>query len=349
MRYSSLPGEDAVVFLHNFRCAGNALTYILAEEFGPKRIFRYGRLGDEVHRFDDFLFAAKDETVRFFLGHFCFGVHSHIRRPVRYITSMRDPLDRTTSHYAVENSERPSPFRDWFERHFDSRNGMVKRLCGFGYKEGEDTPYDFVNDRPLPKGFEVDEGHLQQALHTLEDRDIPVILQERFVESLCLLRKRFGCRPLFSISRQHFNQFPARPDLDAHREFIEENNALDRKLLDWTRARMDATVTAEGDAFREDVLVMTMLDKLLHAAGNQHMAEEDFFERLKAALELLAGNGQYVLMKAVLDTVVAKTALPRPLFPFLIDVFRRIEQPRISEEYVRLYQSTFDEPFTGGT
>lgn len=345
--YSNLPGDGALIFLHNFRCAGNTVTGILSEEFGPDAIFRYGALGDEVADFNDFLTAARSGHHRLYLGHFCFGVHRHVPAPVTYITNVRDPVDRVLSHYAVQNSVRPCSLDDWLDNEFDARNGMVKRLCGFGYKEGEEKPHDFVTGRTLPRGFEVDDGHYRQAVENVESWDMQVIVQDLLVESLSLLQRRLGCRPLFSLFRQRYNQFPGKPAAAAQISRIEDINRLDRKLYGRLWARATEYIAAQGSGFQEDVLVLKTLDRIVSQPGVNALGLDELMERLDAALSLLVQDRQFALVANLLKLILIKPNLHRQVWINSARLLREIGQTEAADVIRATYSVRFGEPFPG--
>jgi hypothetical protein len=79
--------------------------------------------------------------LRAVIGHFWFGLHEHITRPCRYITLLRDPLERVVSLYyyaklqdtvSLEEFARKPPFRE-------VDNDQTRRLAGVNPPVGECT------------------------------------------------------------------------------------------------------------------------------------------------------------------------------------------------------------------
>lgn len=339
--YSSLPGERALVFLHNFRCAGNALTSMLFEEFGPEIVFRYGLLGDHTNDFDAFLSAAPDRRYRFFLGHFCFGVHRHIDRPVSYLTNIRDPLERVVSLLLALGENRPRSIHEWLKSDFDARNGMVKRLCGFGRKQDSSEPYDFTTDRPLPAGFEVDESHLAQAIATVEKWPIRIVAQDLLVESLCLLQRDIGCRPLFSLSAQHFNQsLPLRPKPDLA-EAIEEANRLDRTLYRVLHDRLASEIAAQDKSFHDDVLAIRLLDTIASLPRRDTMEFDTFLERLDVAVRQLLASQRKNEIAHLFEIILTKPQLGPGFWATSIRLMEEIDLPAKADALREAFRARF--------
>ena len=90
-----------LAFLHVPKTAGTALRRVLAEQYGPDRVLElyHGIGADDVERLRRM--EARDwQQVRAVAGHMEYGIHELIPFPVRYVTMLRDPVDRIVSHYS---------------------------------------------------------------------------------------------------------------------------------------------------------------------------------------------------------------------------------------------------------
>src|SRR5260370_13102886 len=90
-----LQESDQVYFLHIPKTAGTSFTGLLQSNFEPDRVFPYHL----VH----FLIDASPErlaTYQLFTGHFFYSLHLLLPRMPIYLTFLRDPVERTISHYA---------------------------------------------------------------------------------------------------------------------------------------------------------------------------------------------------------------------------------------------------------
>ena len=79
--------------------------------------------------------------LRAVIGHFWFGLHEHVARPCRYVTLLRDPVERVVSLYyyakleetmSLEEFARKPPFRE-------VDNDQVRRIAGVNPPVGECT------------------------------------------------------------------------------------------------------------------------------------------------------------------------------------------------------------------
>lgn len=181
------------------------------------------------------LSVERRSQIRMLWGHLIFGVHKHLPGTSTYFTFLRDPIERTISHYYYVLS-RPQEFEiakyirqhnidfhEALERELirDIQNVQTRMIAGL--------PYDFP-----PNTYT--EEHLETAINNLNDYFAVVGLVERFDESLLLLKKAFGWSNIF-YNRQ--NKTPRRPYQDevapATMALIEKENDLDIKLYQFAQ------------------------------------------------------------------------------------------------------------------
>jgi hypothetical protein len=192
--------EPLLVFVHVPKTAGTALTSVLkANEPGPRtrqggNVFKGGGGVKQGVRFEGLLAneAAALDQVKFLTGHFPLGIRDLLPPDLeaRYFTFLREPADRTLSHFfqirerrgGVETPNKlglpPLPadatVEDALERGYIHDNLQTRMLSG------------------LPEPFgEVTDEMLEQAKRNLEDL-VFVGLTERFDESLVLAKRRLG-------------------------------------------------------------------------------------------------------------------------------------------------------------
>lgn len=149
-------------------------------------------------------------TVRSYLGY-----GEAVRRPVAYVTVLRDPVSRYISHY---NYQREVMGKGWTiesflrEPRFD--NFMTRRIAG--------------------------SSDVERAKRELRDRFSFVGLVERYDESLLLMRDRLGLPGMdLRYQRENARSSPAPaagvPDSREVRDRIREANSLDLELYRFVR------------------------------------------------------------------------------------------------------------------
>ena len=95
--------DPTLLFMHIAKTGGTSVRRSLANAYDKReRAFVYdpGDLRGAVSR-DQFpeLPAEVRARLRLVIGHFPFGLHAYIDRPFRYVTVVRDPVDRVVSLY----------------------------------------------------------------------------------------------------------------------------------------------------------------------------------------------------------------------------------------------------------
>jgi hypothetical protein len=201
-----------LVFVHIPKTAGTTLRMILSLNEPGERTRRIGNVfkgGGGVKQGVTFEGVRKDDgaglrEVRILTGHIPLGVRGYFSqgRDVRCFTFLREPTDRTLSHYF---QIRESANRDRANR----RDRSKQRTLGLPPLPSEPTLEDmleggYIHDNlhtrmlsGLPEPFDaVTEEMLEQAKRNLREELVFFGLTERFDESLVLAKQRLGLRSI---------------------------------------------------------------------------------------------------------------------------------------------------------
>jgi hypothetical protein len=274
-----LPGagshaDPLLVLLHIPKTAGMTLAGILQYQYGDafsggvgeSRYLPDARRMPNVfsrpqHVEDRLRALGKKGTVRALSGHLTYGWADSLPANARWVTVLRDPVERTLSqyYYFVEppprRSGRPGAgmVPPWLpppsssltldealaERGYIPPNLQTRMLCGLR------SPYD-----PLP------DGALDRAKANLE-RFAYVGTTERFTEFLALLDLELGWT---TIAYRRSNANPKRPrreDLPPETlALVEERNALDAELYAHGAALLEEALGRRGPDLAEEVEVL---------------------------------------------------------------------------------------------
>jgi hypothetical protein len=162
-------------------------------------------------------------------GHYFFGLHRYVDRPFKYITFLRDPLDRVISlynhdkkapgsvHHVEANSLDLYSFCEQGVYKDELNNGQVRRLSG-------------VN----PEFSECEDWMLEKAIENIDKHFAAVGLVERYDESLWMLHDVLSWKFPPVYHKAMVNKERGRPDVSIKtKALIEELNVLDRKLYDY--------------------------------------------------------------------------------------------------------------------
>jgi hypothetical protein len=231
-----VPPKPLLLFVHIPKTAGTTLTSILRLTESPPRTRSIGNVFKGFGGFDkgpldrlrDPQRAPDLSAVRILRGHLPLGVRDLLPkdRTVRCFTFLRDPVERTLSHYF---QIRASPERAHGLPTFPE-NGTLEHAFEVGYL------HDNLQTRMLcglaePMG-DVTEEMLERAKRHLAEELVLVGLAERFDESLVLAQQRLGLRNILYTSAKRVNE--SRPRADDVPEALvraaERLNQYDREL-----------------------------------------------------------------------------------------------------------------------
>ncbi|QLA16810.1 sulfotransferase family 2 domain-containing protein [Desulfolutivibrio sulfoxidireducens] len=236
-------------FLHIPRTAGTTINSVLKNTFQPKEILSVYRDGDykAFHELDP---AFLDHT-KLIQGHLL--LHSYdppqiYSREVRPFTFLRNPVDRLVSEYLFLKSwpdnhlyrylnEGDVSFREYIqsdakELRFRGKNFMTRAVSGMDFDV-----------------FRFPRQALETAKHHIEHVFGFVGIQERFDESLLLLREFLGLRSIFyeamNAIRKDLKQSIGKADM----ELALECNAADMELHAFAVSVFEAKIAERGRDF----------------------------------------------------------------------------------------------------
>jgi hypothetical protein len=222
----------------------------------------------------DALPAAEKASIRCVTAaHLPMGVHRIFDRPAKYITVLRDPVDRVISHFYFVHDEKDRPISEsmTLEQYLDSRMDLgphdfqTRMLSGApeldAMRTGEKGPIAITP---------VEDRHLEMAKRNIEALFIAAAPLEDFTALVLLLRRIYGwgwSKVLF----EEINSTKARPKLEqvpeATRRHIEGLNRYDRQLYEWTAARFQAQIAALGPSFQRELAFFETLNRGIRTVG----------------------------------------------------------------------------------
>jgi hypothetical protein len=259
------PSEPPIVFLHVPKTAGTTLHAVLVDNvpYGTARsggnVFR-GRGGYDPQRLArrrelERGLRAGDRVVS---GHLPYTVKVAFPEDARYVTMLRDPVDRLLSHYhAVSRRRRLKSPGDPLEPE-TTIDDLIEQHVLF-----DNLHVRMLSDAEDPAG-PVTEDHLRQAKHNLKEFTA-FGLVDRFDESLVLLGRRLGLRSLLAPSQRVNVERPG-VDEPAVVAAARRHNELDVKLYRYASRLFARAVADEGPDFALD------LEALRAARGTDELA-----------------------------------------------------------------------------
>ena len=266
-----LKQHEALIFLHIPKTAGITLHGIISRKFPKNATYNTWGLDPNSGRhrswMDDFKQLPETDRARIRYMHLHpgpFGVHEHFPQPCRYVTVLRDPVDRVISAYffilrvpQLRNQvfgDKATPestsLSDFIRNRRNQWNLQTLMVSGIAV----DSVTDPVN---LPSDVMV------VAKRNIQEHFALVGLSERFDESLALLRRMFGWRNTLYAKQNVTRKRPRKEDIPKETlRLIERYNELDIDLYDYARGEFERLIREQGSPFHREVQRFRVLNKV---------------------------------------------------------------------------------------
>lgn len=236
------------VFVHIPRTAGTTFAAVLRDNF-PNGVRSLGNAFRSSGGFDSRLLRRLDDAAvltrnaQVLVGHVHFGIRDRLPSDARYITFLRNPVERTLSHYysLVRLSRRKALPGD----------GSLNATLSAG-----DVIYDNLQTRMLcgePEPFgKVGDRMLEQAKENLRSRFAAFGVVESFDESVVLLAHEIGLESILYL-RQRFAARPRGHEVPAEMRAVAERfNQYDAELYRSALELFEQRVAEQGPEFHVD-------------------------------------------------------------------------------------------------
>jgi hypothetical protein len=249
--------EQSVIFLHIPKTAGSTLNKIIDHQYKQTSIFTRHYFPDEFN--DEFrkLPEERRKKIRVLKGHMFFGLHEYLPQPSTYITLLRDPVERIISNYYMILEDPQNIFhKDVTSKHMSLKDFVCSDLSDgiVTLNNGQARMLSGV-EANTAGGFEEHSNEiLELARINLKEHFIVAGLQEKFDETLILLRRAFGWRNIFYIKIGGDKPRPKKKDIPRETlNIIEKYNELDIELYKYAKERFDEQVLQQGPSFEKEL------------------------------------------------------------------------------------------------
>lgn len=233
---------------------------------------------------------ASRHRIDLLMGHMSFGLHELLAPGARYVTIVRDPVERVLSEYRFLKANTRHPFHarvktmsldEYLDSGFTGQaaNGQTRLLCG-----------SHVPGCPGIAGREpLGEEDVSRALENIDRYFVLAGTQERFEESLMLLARRLGWRswPFFVVRNvtragERGTTFSARD-----RERVAQANDLDIALYRAINIRVERAIADAGPRFAASLERFVRLNTLYQRL---HWRRVEYGRRLRRVVGRFGGR-----------------------------------------------------------
>jgi hypothetical protein len=247
--------DPLVAFIHTQRTGGSTLDAILKRQYGSSyqgvgNLKTYLETVDAVREIG----RSPDPGLRAIRGHMAFGIQAFLPSDTRYVTFLRNPVERVISHYHMLRHRDSAVLDFGLPPMPDSLT--LKDCVTDGRYLLDNLQTRMLSDSLSPLG-EVSVERLEEAKRNLRERFFVVGLTEEFNRSLVLLQSRLELPRVSYRSRSVTPDRPAPDDVNpTTRRKIERRNAFDLELYEVARELFREAVAAQGSEFEIDVAVL---------------------------------------------------------------------------------------------
>jgi hypothetical protein len=265
-------GNDAgplLAFVHIPKTAGGTVTSMLTAAYSRQAVrdagnYARARAPEKIERK---IKSSLRRGGRVAAGHTPYGAFREYLPPdTRYMTFLREPVDRVLSHYYrhIHRKQSRSPARRQHRLETPGKirtdakaDSLEEALVEMHLPQISNLATRFLCGHPsLPMTAPLPASALRDAKESLREFAF-VGIQERVEESLVLLQRMLGLGSIPYRDRHVSSDRPAVDEIsDEERALIEEHNQLDAELYRFGLGLFEDAVAAAGERFAAEVAAL---------------------------------------------------------------------------------------------
>ncbi|HYI45077.1 MAG TPA: sulfotransferase family 2 domain-containing protein [Actinomycetota bacterium] len=252
-----------LIFLHVPRTSGTTLHAIMARQY-PREAIHDAELflPDDVERFRSLPEEAR-ARIRVLKGHMAFGLHGSMPGPSRYLTMVRDPIDRLVSYYYYVR-RRPQAALHEYVKGVD----LATFVRDGAARDHTDNSYvRFYSGEPFVEMGTIDEVLLEKAKANLANHFAVVGQQRHFDETILMLKDEFGWKTPYYQSENVTAGRPKVQDIDdGTRKVLDDHTRYDREIFDFCLKLYQHKLNAMPDGFEREVRLFKQKNRVVQKA-----------------------------------------------------------------------------------
>jgi len=233
-----------LIFLHIPKTAGSTFHMILNKRYKSdeiKNLFGSRYSEPEIKNFIETPVESK-KNIRLLKGHMPYGMHNYLPQESKYISVIRNPIERVISQYYYIKKNNYNPLHNLVEKDGMSISEFVSSGISVGMNNGHCR---FLNgDLDEYKFNQCDDILLDRVKENITTNFIWLGLTERFDESILVLSILLGWEsPPYYIRENVSRNRKSRDSISKEDlSIIEKYNSLDMKLYSFANEMLDKQI-----------------------------------------------------------------------------------------------------------